>query len=84
MKSSKPSHIPRADVELLVEKFEEAILEVLNAVENIAEVNTQSIDGSKYIKASKFRMQIRTLRVEIAREMKDAVINNPPQPPGAA
>lgn len=54
----------------LVECFLNVIEGTLNTVDHIAEVNTETRDGIKVIKASNFRMNIRKLKVRLMEDLE--------------
>lgn len=70
MKSSKPTHVKIEQVEALVEQFLNVIEATLNTVDQIADVNTQTHDGKKYISASQFRMNLRKLKMQLIADLK--------------
>ena len=85
------SKIDRDKVEALVDSFLNIIEGTLNTVDQIAELNTELRNGEKVIKSSRFRLNIRNLKVKILEDlqMRMAPDNLPepdltPEPPKAS
>jgi hypothetical protein len=84
MSSSKNRQVSVEKVEILVEQFFNIIEGTLNTVDQIAEVNTYKIEGKKVINASRFRMNLRKLKVQLMKDLKDPKPIQPPEPTDAA
>lgn len=71
MKSS--DHIPKEEVEKLVEKFVTLISSIFDSVDAIAQVNTEQENewSPKTINSPHFRLTLRKLRAQIIAEMRE-------------
>ena len=72
MSSSKDDKdkIDKEKVQILIERFLDVIKGTLNTVDQIAHLNTETVNGVKYIKAAKFRLNIRHLKVKLLEDLK--------------
>lgn len=62
--------VDREKVQILIERFLDVIEGTLNTVDQIAHLNTETVNGVKYIKAAKFRLNIRHLKVKLLEDLK--------------
>lgn len=84
MKSSKTVSIEQ--VKILMKQFVNVIEGTINTIDQIADVNTYSIDGKKVINSPQFRMNLRKLKVQLMKDLKDPKpiqADEPPEPPRA-
>ena len=73
MKSSNDNKHKQVDiekVEVLVDHFLDVIEGLLNTIDHIADVNTETRDGQKVIESARFRMNIRKLKVKLLKDLK--------------
>lgn len=83
--SNQDEKIDRDKVQALVDCFLDVVEGTLNTVDQIAKVNTITLDGKAYIKAGNFRMSIRNLKVQLLKDLETKMSpDNLPEPPKAS